>query len=187
MPKIKSANTFFLIIFSFSALIFQSCRMKNKVLHEKLVDEHALMEKQLQVIIAKHDSLESHYMIMIEKRLNKLENIINSKVLKTAPIAVYSDETKQDSLSIDSLKAPNVDIVQTKSLFAVGPLIVQHKELIEEYKILIENHKELLNESEHGNVNLREIEEFDKKLIKKEKSISKKHDKIIETTAPVLF
>ncbi len=176
-------------IFTLLALV-SGCRLKNKVLQEQLVIEHKRMEQEYHAMQIAHDSLEKHYLIMIEKRLSNLETYLSrasSELLKPLSMDTIRIDTTihSDSAVVDSIKQLNFQVKQMK--VNIGPLIVKHKELIEEHRELLAKHEELMHKMEKGNINFREIEASDKELLAREKSLSNENEKILESTTGVLL
>lgn len=170
--------------------VLSGCRLKNKVLQEQLVIEHKRMEVQYHAMQIAHDSLEKHYLIMIEKRLSNLESYLTkttSEALKPLSMDTIQIDTTihTDSAAVDSIKALNFQVKQMK--VNIGPLIVKHKELIEEHRELLVKHDELMHKMEKGNYNIREIEAADKELLAKEKYLNTENQEILETTSGVLL
>ncbi|MBY0426611.1 MAG: hypothetical protein K2Q22_13300 [Cytophagales bacterium] len=179
------------LLFVFGVLAFVSgCRLKNKVLQEQLVIEHKRMEMEYHAMQIAHDSLEKHYLIMIEKRLSNLENYLSSatkELLQPLSMDTIQIDTTihSDSAVVDSIKQLNFQVKQMK--VNIGPLIVKHKELIEEHRELLVKHEELMHKMEKGNYNFREIEASDKELLAREKTLTTENEKILETTSGVLL
>jgi hypothetical protein len=177
------------IAFAIMALM-GGCRLKNKVLQEQLVQEHKKMETVYHSMQIAHDSLEKHYLIMIERRLSHLENYLskaNTNVNKSFLMDTIRIDRAihSDSAVVDSIKHLNFQAKQMR--VNIGPMLVKHKELIEEQAELLIKHEELMHKMEKGNINFREIEASDKQLLTREKSLNTENERILESTSGILL
>jgi len=166
-----------------------SCRLKNKVFHEEMNKNLAKMKAEHIVMTAAHDSIESHYLISIERRMRVLEWAVYAQ---SHPDSLLNFDIGVDSAGASFSQSKHVrinikdvdELIKTNSGVNIqyGPLIVKHKELIADLEELIKHQEELIENMEKGNVDFFKVETEQEKIKNKSKDVNKENTYIIETT-----
>jgi hypothetical protein len=138
------------------------CRLKNKELLDKLVLEHKTLEEEHITMEAAHDSLQSNFLVIMEKRVKRLEDVMDSLNMRSSTFS-----------KIDSSGAPDRD-----ADLEFAKLIDRHSKLIQDHGTLLNQHEDLIRQMEKGRTDLKYMESQDNQLLERDKKLKKQHEEI---------
>jgi hypothetical protein len=150
------------LLICLSILLF-NCRLRDNKLLKHIANEQKRLEEEHNLMESLHDSLSSTFLIILEKRIKRMENRLDSILIKSS--------VKRDSVLAARRNLPD----NSDQEYAI--LIDEHSKIIQTHGDLLARHEQLILENQKGRLD-EELMRRDKVIIEEDKKMKQKHEEI---------